>query len=93
MLLTEMLTVLKRLPLLLYLNQMCYKNNIFVRVGLLRKLHEGSVFNFEFTQCYRPFPVWAWACSFPFLLSEPEGIFLGNIGGRSLQGPRSVKTG
>jgi len=77
MLLAEMLTLLKGLPLLLYLNQLCCKNNIFVQVGLLRKFYEGSVFNFEFTQCYRPSPVWAWACSFPFLLSEPEGIFSG----------------
>jgi hypothetical protein len=77
MLLAEMLTILKRLQLLLYRNQLCYKNNLFARVGLLRKLYDGSVFNFEFTQCYRPFTVWAWACSFQFLLSEPEGIFSG----------------
>jgi hypothetical protein len=33
-------------------------------------------------------------CSFPFVLSEPEGINRqGNLRGRSLQGQRSATTG
>jgi hypothetical protein len=77
MLLAEMLTLLKILPLLLYLNKLCCTNKIFVRVSLLRNLYEGSVFNLEFTQYYLLFPVWAWERIFPFLLSEPEGLFSG----------------
>ena len=36
MLLAEMRMLLKRLPLLLYLNKFCCMNNKFVRLGLLR---------------------------------------------------------
>ena len=49
MLLAEILILLKRLPLLLYLKKLCCKNNVFVQVGLLRNLYEGSVINFKFT--------------------------------------------
>jgi len=24
--------------------------------------------------CYKSFSLWAWACSFPFPLGEPEGL-------------------
>ena len=44
----------------------------------------------EMWNCYRPVPILASACSFPFLLSEPEGLISGTVRRKSLQGPRST---
>jgi hypothetical protein len=46
------------------------------------------------TGLYRPVHLSARVCSFPFALSEPEGLNRqGNLRGRSLQDPRSATTG
>jgi len=48
----------------------------------------------ELWNCYRPFPMWAWACSFiRFFAVKLKVLSHGNLREMSLQDPRSTTSG
>jgi len=44
-------------------------NNMYHKIFTLLGCYTAHIGSYLTTFCYCTFPVWVWACSFPFLLS------------------------
>ena len=57
--------------------QNLFVDSALTQIFLLMRSLLSYITQFQETCCYLTYPVWAWDCSFPFILGQPEGLYLG----------------